>query len=395
LEDFIFHNPTKIIFGRGKIAELGKEIRPFGKRVLLVYGQGSIRENGVYDQVIRSLNSQGIHPVELPGIRSNPVLSTVYRGIEQARREQVDVLLAVGGGSVMDTAKAIAAGVPADHDVWDFFLFRKAIERALPVFAVPTVSASASEMNGAAVITNEDGARKFSARSPFLNPRTSILDPSVLFSLSSSYSAYSAVDAITHALEGYFNNRAADSALQNRLIEALIRTIMENTEVILREPRNYNARASMMWSAVLAFNGLTTAGLGRVTLPVHMIEHSLSALYDIPHGAGLSILLPAWMAFQAFREPEKFARFGREIFGVEDREDRTAALRGARFLKAWFRMIGAPTTLQEGGIPEGGMESLAEHALALAGVWKLEEYTKDVILEVLARCTIHCRDEWT
>ncbi len=328
MEDFIFHNPTKIIFGRGKIAELGREIAPFGKRVLFVYGQGSIRENGIYDQVVRSLEGRSIHRLELPGVRSNPVLSRVYEGIEAARREKVDVLLAVGGGSVMDTAKAIAAGVPADHDVWDFFLFRKTVERSLPVFTVPTVSASASEMNGAAVITKEEGARKFSARSPLLNPRTSILDPSVLFSLNPAYSAYSAVDAITHALEGYFNQTATESTLQDRLVETLIRTIMENTEVILREPRNYDARAAMMWSAVLAFNGLTTAGRGRVTLPVHMIEHSLSALYDLPHGAGLSILLPAWMAFQSARSPGKLARFGREIFGVEDRDDRTAARRG-------------------------------------------------------------------
>lgn len=170
---------------------------------------------------------------------------------------------------------------------------------------------------------------------------------------------------------------------------------MENTEVILREPRNYEARAAMMWSAVLAFNGLTTAGRGRVTLPVHMIEHSLSALYDLPHGAGLSILLPAWMSFQSTRDPRKLARFGREIFGVEDRDDRTAARRGGRFLKAWFQMIGAPVTLQEGGIPEGSVDDIAEHALALAEVWQLEEYTKDVILDVLKRCTVHFDEERT
>jgi len=395
MEDFIFHNPTKIIFGRGKIAELGREIEPFGKRVLFVYGQGSIRQNGIYDQVVRSLEGRGIHRVELPGVRSNPVLSRVYEGIDAARRERVDVLLAVGGGSVMDTAKAIAAGVPADHDVWEFFLFRKTVERALPVLTVPTVSASASEMNGAAVITKEEGARKFSARSPLLNPRTSILDPSVLFSLDPAYSAYSAVDAVTHALEGYFNQTATESTLQDRLVEALIRTIMESTEVILREPRNYEARAAMMWSAVLAFNGLTTAGRGRVTLPVHMIEHSLSALYDLPHGAGLSILLPAWMSFQSTGDPRKLARFGREIFGVENRDDRTAARRGGRFLKAWFQMIGAPVTLQEGGIPEGSVDDIAEHALALAAVWQLKEYTKDVILEVLKRCTVHFDEERT
>lgn len=183
MEDFMFHNPTKIIFGRGKIAELGREIEPVGKRALFVYGQGSIRENGIYDQVVRALEGRGIHRVELPGVRSNPVLSRVYEGIDAARREKVDVLLAVGGGSVMDTAKAIAAGVPAEHDVWDFFLFRKTVKRALPVFTVPTVSASASEMNGAAVITKEEGARKFSARSPFSTPGHPFSTPPSFFPL--------------------------------------------------------------------------------------------------------------------------------------------------------------------------------------------------------------------
>ena len=228
MQNFIFENPTRIIFGKGTISRIGREVKRFGSKVLLVYGQGSIKKNGVYDQVVASLREADISIVELPGVKSNPVLSLALEGIELARKEQVDTILAVGGGSVIDTAKTVAAGVKAEHDVWDFFTYKKAIKDALPILTVLTLSASASEMNSAAVITNEKGARKFSIRSPFIQPKMSILDPTVLYTLSPEYSAYSAVDAITHALEGYFNNSEPDSLLQDRLVEAFIKTIIEN-----------------------------------------------------------------------------------------------------------------------------------------------------------------------
>jgi alcohol dehydrogenase YqhD (iron-dependent ADH family) len=206
MQDFIFENPTKIIFGRGQIKMIGPEVLRFGRKALLVYGRESIKKYGIYDQVTASLQGAGVSFVEFAGVKSNPVLSHVVKGIELARRENVKVILAVGGGSVIDSAKAIAAGVKAEHDVWDFFTREKTINDALPILTVVTVSASASEMNSAAVITNENGARKFSIRSLLIQPKTSIMDPSVLFTLSPAYSAYSAVDVITHIVEGYFNN---------------------------------------------------------------------------------------------------------------------------------------------------------------------------------------------
>ncbi|MCX7634513.1 MAG: iron-containing alcohol dehydrogenase, partial [Syntrophales bacterium] len=206
MQNFVFENPTRIIFGKGQIARIGREVVRFGRKVLMVYGQGSIKKNGVYDQTMNSLREAGVEVVEFPGVRSNPVLSHVLKGIALARQQAVEVILAVGGGSVIDTAKTIAAGVRDDGDVWDFFIYKRTIKDALPVLTVLTMSASASEMNAAAVITREEGQQKYSIRSPFIQPRVSILDPEVLYSVGPDYSAYSAVDAITHMLEGYFNN---------------------------------------------------------------------------------------------------------------------------------------------------------------------------------------------
>lgn len=388
MQNFIFENPTKIIFGKGTISRIGSEVKSFGTNVLLVYGQGSIKNNGVYDQVMESLVKAAVTVIEFPGVKSNPVLSHALKGIEKARQENVDVVVAVGGGSVIDTAKTIAAGVMADpgDDIWDFFTYKKRIRGALPLLTVLTISASASEMNAAAVITKEDGAQKFSIRSPLIQPKTSILDPTVLFSLSPAYSAYSAVDAITHMLEGYFNNSEPDGILQDRLVEGLMKTIMESTERILKDPQNYNARADMMWATTLAFNGLTTAGMGMIAFPAHMIEHSLSALYDIAHGAGLSIVLPGWMTYALPKNPAKFARLAREIFGASESDDNRAGEVWIERLKQWFSSIGSPVSLDEAGIPTDDIDRIAENAFALSRVWGLKDYTHEIIFEILQNC---------
>lgn len=386
MQNFIFENTTKIIFGKGQIEKTGCEVAKFGKKVLMVYGEGSVKKSGVFDQVRSSLQDADIEIVEFPGARANPVLSHVLKGVEIARESEVDVILAVGGGSVMDTAKAIAVGAKTDYDLWDYFRRERTVEDALPVMTVVTLSASASEMNPAAVVTNEEEAQKFSIRSPFIQPRTSILDPTALFTLSPSYSAYSAVDAITHMLEGYFNNTEPESALQDRLVEALMKTIMESTEAILKDPVDYDARAKMMWSAVLAFNGLTTAGMGTVSFPAHMIEHSLSALYDIAHGAGLSIVMPAWMSYALADNPPRFARLARKIFDVEDGDDLEAGEKGIKRLQGWFASIGCPVSLEDAGIPESDIGRIAANARELARVWGLESYREEVIAAILRLC---------
>jgi hypothetical protein len=388
MQNFVYENPTRIIFGQGMIARIGNEVKRCGAKVLFVYGLGSIKKHGIYDQVTASLKEAGLSVVEFTGVKPNPVLSHTLKGIELARRENIDVVLAVGGGSVIDTAKTIAAGVKADpgDDLWEYFTFKKKIKGALPVFTVVTVSASASEMNPTAVITKEEGAQKFTISSPFIQPRASVLDPTVLYSLTPECSAYSAVDIITHMLEGYFNNREPQSPLQDRMVEGLMKTVMESTEVILKDPRNYNARANTMWSAILAFNGLTTAGMGFVSFPAHMIEHSLSALYDMAHGAGLSITLPGWMNYAVRGNPAKFARLGREIFGIGEEDDLKAAVEGINRLKRWFSSVGSPTSLKEAGIPESEIERIAGNASVTAMVWGIKAYTREVISDILQLC---------
>ena len=268
MQNFMFENPTRIIFGKGSIAKIGAEVKRFGGRVLMVYGMSSIRTTGIYEQVLNSLKEAGVDIVELPGVKSNPLLSKAREGIELARAKKVDVILAVGGGSVIDTAKTIAAGAKADHDPWEFFVYTKLVKDALPVLVVLTLSASASEMNAAAVITKDETCQKFSVRSPLIQPKTSILDPEVLFTLTPAYTAYSAVDIITHMLEGYFTNtETGESPLQDRMIYAFMRTLMEATEKSLANPKDYDARANFMWSGTLAFNGLTTAGMGSRGIP--------------------------------------------------------------------------------------------------------------------------------
>lgn len=386
MQNFVFELPTRVIFGKGNIGRAGREVKAFGTRALMVYGSGSIKKNGIYGQVISSLAEAGVSVVELGGVKSNPVLSLVYKGIETAKKESVDVVLAVGGGSVIDTAKAIAAGVKADHDVWDFFTRTKMIAGALPVVTVLTIAASASEMNPAAVITNDKTDQKYSARSVFIQPKASIMDPSALFTLSPGYTAYSGIDAITHMLEGYFNNTEPASPLQDRFVESLMKTVMESTQASLAKPDDYDARANMMWAATLAFNGLTTAGMGNVSFPAHMLGHSLSALYDVPHGASLSITLPAWMARFAPRNPRKFARLAREVFGIAEQDEVKAASAGIGRLRQWFGAIGAPTSFGACSIPASDIPRIAENAFGLAQVWGLKDYTMDVITGIYELC---------
>ncbi|HOJ52300.1 MAG TPA: iron-containing alcohol dehydrogenase [Syntrophales bacterium] len=382
MQNFTFHNPTRIIFGSGQMARVGEEVKKFGGKALFVYGMGSIKKNGIYEKVLASLKEAGIEAVEYAGVKSNPVLSHVRGGVEVAKRENVEVILAVGGGSVIDSAKAIAAGAKVDHDVWDFFTFAKPVKDVLPIVTVVTVSASASEMNGGAVLTKEDSYFKFGISASALYPRVSILDPTALFSLNARYTAYSTVDILAHMWEGYFNGAEKEPILQDRLVEALSRTIMESTEVALKEPENYQARANIMWGSVLAFNGLTTAGVGRAPYPAHMIEHSLSALYDMAHGAGLAIVLPAWMAYTLEEKRARFARLGRELFGLSG-DDASVAKKAVQAVREWFSKIGCPVTLKEAGISESEIKKIAENAVHLAELWRMKDYTVEVIAGIL------------
>lgn len=386
MQNFTFWNPTRIVFGQNTIPQIGKETVAFGLKALLVYGRDSVKRSGVFDQVMKSLTNAGVTVVEFGGVRSNPVLSHLREGVALAKRERVDVVVAVGGGSVIDESKAIAAGARAEHDVWDFFIDQARVKDALPLLTVLTLAATASEMNSGGVVTNEETQQKFNINSPLLFPKVSILDPTVTFTVPADYTAYAGVDAIAHMIEAYFTCQDSAIPLQDRLVAGLASTIMEATEQCLAKPDDYQARANMMWGASLAFNGLTTAGIGPYGFPNHMIEHSLSALYDIAHGAGLSIVIPGWMSYQAKRSPARLSRFARQVFGVEAADDTEAALQGIAALKAWYGRVGSPTSLSAAGIPAADIDKIAANAVMLAKKWRLRDYTQEVIAEILQLC---------
>ena len=377
MKDFVFHNPTKIVFGKGKVKQIGEEIKSFGvKKVLLLYGKGSIKKNGVYDTVTNSLKENGIDWVEVSGVKPNPVLSKVHEAIGVARKENVEAILAVGGGSVIDSAKAVAAGFYYDGDIWDAFIGKYRVERSLPIFVVLTISATGSEMNGGAVITNEKTNQKYSFWSFTSYPKVSIIDPTVQFSLPREQTVYGGVDAIVHVLEYYFDG-AKDRILMDRIMESIIKTIMESVEKLINDPKDYIARSNLAWSATLALNGLTSTGSFGGDWSSHVIEHSLSALYDIPHGAGLSIITPAWMRYVMKEDKEKFERFAREIFGKNSADE------GIEAFKSWLKSMGAPTSLKDAGIPESDIEKIVENAAMRAPFGKLKKLCEEDIREIL------------
>jgi alcohol dehydrogenase YqhD (iron-dependent ADH family) len=274
MKNFVFHNPTKILFGKDNIPFIGSETAAFGKKALMIYGQGSIKKNTIYDQVTKSLQESSVIIVEHGGVQSNPVLSHVHQGIELAKEHNVDVIVAVGGGSVLDSAKAISAGALVNHDVWKFFTGKKSIKDALPLTCILTLAASGSEMNSGMVVTNEETNQKFGFANKHLFPKVSILDPTATFTVSPPYTAYGAVDAIAHVLEFYFTSQEPYTPVQDHLMEGLVISCMDSCDRVLNNLEDYDARADLMWAATLALNGLTGAGLGKVGFPMHLIEHS-------------------------------------------------------------------------------------------------------------------------
>lgn len=379
MKSFVFYNPTKIVFGKDKTKSIGNYLH--GKKCLLLYGKESIKKNGIYTSVVESLNKNGVMFVEKYGVKSNPILSFVHEAIELARKEKVDAVLAVGGGSVIDTAKAIACGFYYQGDVWDYFTDKAKIGDALPLYVVLTLAATASEMNNGAVITNEKTQQKFNIGAESLYPKISILDPVNTFTVPKTYTAYGCVDAMVHLLEGYFTQDEIDTSIQDGFVETMVKTLIESTGKIMNKADDFNARADFMWAATLALNGLTTAGTGNHGFPNHMIGHSLSALYDIPHGASLSIVFPAWLMYHAKEKSQnisqKIPKFGKAIFGVEDPQKTIESL------KQFFNSIGAPTRLSQVDIPAADLDQIAGNAVMLANKWGLTEYTKGVITDIL------------
>jgi NADP-dependent alcohol dehydrogenase len=376
--NFTFHNPTKIEFGKGKEKEIGQYIATDGiKKVLLAYGSDRVKKDGLFDAVAQSLAANGIEYVELGGIVSNPVLSKVYEGVEIAKATKVEAILSVGGGSVLDSSKAIAAGALYDGDVWDFFTWKSSVQEALPIYDIITLAATGSEMNTNAVVTNEATKQKLFITSPHLYPRVSVINPELQKSVSKDYLVYSAADVIAHSIEGYFTASYHPDIIAS-YIETNIKTIIKTTETLIANPDNYDARAEFAWAATQALNGTTYVGIEGVSYPNHMMEHTLSALYNVAHGAGLSVIMPAWMKWYVSKNKKQFERFAKNIF------NKTTAKEGIDVLEAWFDKIGTPTRLVQFGIKEEEIDSIVENAYENAKAFGIADvYTPEVLKDIL------------
>lgn len=351
MENFDFCTPTDYVFGRGVEERAGDlTAARLGRKVMLCYGGSSALKSGLLDRVRRSLAAAGVEFVELGGIKPNPTDDRVYEGIRICRREGVEGLLAVGGGSVIDTAKAIAGGVPYDGDFWDFWAGKAVMERALPVGTVLTIAAAGSEGSGNSVITKIDGGKKVSLRTNVLRPRFSLLNPELTETLPPYQTACGIVDMMAHIMERYFSN-TPDCELTDRLCEGALKAIIDTAPRVMADPADYQARANIMWAGTIAHNGI--CGVGRQEdWTSHAMEHELSALYGVAHGAGLSVVFPAWLSWCAQFNSAKIEQFGRRVFGVESAAEAIAAL------KRFNSSLGMPVTLAELGVPDPDIDLL-------------------------------------
>ncbi len=386
MDNFVLYNPTKILFGKNTVVSIGRETVAFGANVLFVYGRNSIKNSGIYQQIVSSLTDAGAHIHEHSGVQPNPVHSHVNNGITRCKQQRCEVICAVGGGSVLDEAKAISAGALVNHDVWKFLTGKKSIKQALPVTTIPTLAASGSENNSGMVITHDLKKQKFGFANRHLFPKVSILDPEITFTVPPDYTAFGAIDALSHILECYLTTSVKDSSVQDALMEGLVKNIISDTDRCLIDPTDYDARANLMWSASLALNGLITAGLGKVMFPMHLIEHSLSALYDIPHGAGLAITIPGCMKYSARISPFRIAKLGKNAFGIETGSVEESADSTIDYLSLWFKRVNAPTSLEDIGVGRDSIKHIAASTLPQAKTWRMREISQEVVEKILYLC---------
>ena len=359
MNNFTFNIPTDIRFGKEQIQCLPEELSKYGKKVLLVYGGGSIKKTGLYDTVTKLLGDFEVY--ELPGIEPNPKLTSVETGAKICKEKGIEVILAVGGGSTIDASKHIACAACYDGPAWDLMMDRSKIKRALPIAVVLTICATGSEMNSGGVITNEDTKEKLEINSPLLYPRLSICDPTYLYTLPPKQTAAGAVDILSHVLEQYFQPND-EAYITDTLSEAVMKTVIKYAKKALDVPDDYEARSNLMWSSTVALNHLLTVGKGG-GWSVHPIEHVVSAFYDITHGVGLAIITPKWMRFVLSNDTvDRFVRYAEEVWGIYGSDKFAVAMEGIDKTEEFFVSLGMPKTLYEAGITDDRIKEMAKEA---------------------------------
>lgn len=386
MNTFLQYNPTRLLFGEGQIQKLPDELGQKGLKVLVVYGGGSIKRNGVYDDVIRELKNAEASVFELSGVEPNPRLSTVQRGVDICKSEGIDFLLAVGGGSVIDCTKAIAVGAKYDGNPWDLIRQKAPIESALPIGTVLTLAATGSEMNSVSVITNWETNDKLGWESPLVFPTFSILDPTYTYSVPRNQTVYGIVDSMSHALEHYFH-RTENTPVIDGFIESILRTAIDNGPKLLNQLDSYKYRETMMYISTTAFNGTLMNGTDGGDWATHRIEHAISAIYDIPHGGGLAILFPNWLEHVLEEDPSRVKQLATNVFGIEQegKNDKEVAREGAKALRDFWNSLGAPSRLADYKIDDKQFDSITVKTFIKPGVGTYKELDSGSVMDILKR----------
>ncbi len=383
MDTFTFYNPVKLIFGKDQTEQLKEEVPKYGNKVLMVYGGGSIKKNGLYDQITGLLKEIDAEVFELSGVEPNPRLTTAEKGIEIAKKENIDFILAVGGGSVIDCTKLIAAGAKYDGAAWDLVTKKAFASEALPFGTVLTLAATGSEMNAGSVITNEETQEKYGWGSPATFPQFSILDPQNTFTVPKDQTIYGMVDMMSHLFEQYYHN-VSNTPVQDRLIESVLRTVIETAPKLVNDLENYELRETILYSGTLALNGMLQMGY-RGDWASHNIEHAVSAVYDIPHAGGLAILFPNWMQHNLEVNEARFAQMAVRVFDVdpEGKSVREIGEEGIQRLREFWNEIGAPSTLADYDINDEKIDLMADKAMINGEFGNFKKLNKDDVVKIL------------
>jgi alcohol dehydrogenase YqhD (iron-dependent ADH family) len=388
MNNFVYHIPTKVYFGENQLGHLGKELAKFGKRVLLTYGGGSIKRNGIYDKVVEELRNAKLEVFELSGIEPNPRIESVREGVKICKEQGIDVLLAVGGGSTIDATKFMAAGACVDHDAWEFFgANAKPIDEALPSVTILTLSATGSEMDTGGVITNLETGDKLGRLAPALLPRVSFLDPTLTYSVSKYQTACGAADIMSHIIEVYFNTQE-DLFMLDCFMEGMLKTVVKYAPIAIAEPENYEARANLMWTSSWAINGFINGGK-RKAWSCHPMEHELSAVYDITHGLGLAILTPRWMEYCLDETTvDKYVQYGVNVFGIDAKLDKMKiAKRSIKLTEEFlFEKLGLQRTFTEVGIKREDFAMMAKKACRYGDIKGFKTLTPADVEAIFEMC---------
>ena len=388
MNSFIYDIPVKVYFGRDQLSHLGAELRKFGRRVLLTYGGGSIKRNGLYDRVVSELRNADMEVYELSGIEPNPRIESVRQGVAMCKEHNIDVLLAVGGGSTIDATKFMAAGACVEHDAWEFFgAGAKPIERALPIVTILTLSATGSEMDTAGVISNLETGDKLGRLAQPLLPKVSFLDPTLTYSVSAYQTACGAADIMSHIMEVYFNMNK-DLFMLDCFMEGMLKTVVKYAPIAIAEPENYEARANLMWTSSWAINGFINGGKKKAW-SCHPMEHELSAVYDITHGLGLAILTPRWMEYCLDESNvDRYVTFGVNVFGIDSSLEPMVIAREAikRLSDFFFNTLGLQSTFTEVGIKREDFALMAKKACRYGDIKGFKTLTEQDVVNIFEMC---------